>query len=87
VNYSVGVPHTVSPARIIDARGSACPVPILELARALRGIQPGEEVLLLATDPAIEADLRAFCGATGHVLLSLRAGNGEYRAHLRKSAA
>jgi len=80
------VPSSVSPARIVDARGSACPVPILQLARALRAAEAGDEVLLLATDPAVEPDVRAFCDATGHVLLSFEAGEGEYRAHLRKTA-
>jgi tRNA 2-thiouridine synthesizing protein A len=77
----------VSSARIVDARGTACPVPILELARSIRGLAPGETVLLLSTDPAVESDVRAFCEATGHVLLSFEAGQGEYRAHLRKSTA
>ena len=81
------MPLAVSHARIVDARGSACPVPILELARALRAVGAGDEVLLLATDPAVEPDVRAFCEATGHVLLSFEAREGEYRAHLRKSVA
>ena len=76
----------LAPARIVDARGTACPVPILELARAMRTLAAGEGVVLLATDPTVEPDVHAFCGATGHVLLSLEVANGEYRAHLRKSA-
>jgi tRNA 2-thiouridine synthesizing protein A len=78
------MPPAVSPARIVDARGTACPVPILELARAMRRIAPGETVLLLATDPAIEPDVRAFSEATGHILVRFEAAEGEYRAHLRK---
>jgi TusA-related sulfurtransferase len=76
----------LAPARIVDARGTACPVPILELARAMRTLAAGEGVVLLATDPTVEPDVHAFCGATGHVLLSLEVADGEYRAHLRKSA-
>jgi TusA-related sulfurtransferase len=79
------MPIAVSPARIVDARKAACPLPILELARALRGMEPGEEVLLLATDPAVDADLHAFCDATGHRLLSFEVRGEEIRAHLRKS--
>jgi tRNA 2-thiouridine synthesizing protein A len=77
---------SLAPPRIVDARGTACPVPILELARALRTLSAGEAVVLLATDPTVEPDVRAFCAATGHILLSLENANGEYRAHLRKSA-
>jgi TusA-related sulfurtransferase len=34
----------------------------------------------------VEPDVRAFCDATGHVLLAFEVEEGEYRAHLRKSA-
>jgi TusA-related sulfurtransferase len=52
-------------AHLVDARGLACPRPIVELARALRA-HPVVE--LWADDPAAGADLLAFCEATGHHL-------------------
>ena len=52
----------------------------------MRTLSAGEAVLLLATDPTVEPDVHAFCGATGHQLLALEVADGEYRAHLRKSA-
>lgn len=72
------------PDRIVDARGQRCPMPIVELARALRALPAGGVVLLLATDPALEADLRAFCGATGHQLLSLHRAAPLFRAFVRR---
>lgn len=53
-------------AHLIDGRGKACPMPIIELAKALRS---HHEVELWADDPAAGGDLHAFCEATGHVLL------------------
>lgn len=53
-------------APLVDARGKACPLPIIELARALRAASPIE---LWADDPAAAADLDAFCQATGHRLV------------------
>lgn len=72
-------------ARVVDARGKHCPVPILELARALREVPLGAAVLLLGTDPAIEADLRAFCEATGHRLLELAHEGGAHRGLVEKA--
>lgn len=55
-------------AHLVDARGKPCPMPIVELARAL---SRWPEVELWADDPAAEGDLRAFADATGHVLLEV----------------
>jgi TusA-related sulfurtransferase len=52
-------------AHLVDARGKACPVPIIELAKALRA---HAEVELWADDPAARGDLHAFLEATGHRL-------------------
>ncbi len=52
--------------QIVDAIGRPCPIPVIEAARALRRAAPGALVLVRADDPAAEADLAAFCRATGH---------------------
>ncbi|MBL8921756.1 MAG: sulfurtransferase TusA family protein [Myxococcaceae bacterium] len=51
-------------ALLVDARGKPCPVPIIELAKALKS-RPLVE--LWADDPAAEGDLATFCAATGRV--------------------
>jgi tRNA 2-thiouridine synthesizing protein A len=54
----------------LDARGLSCPMPVLRANRALRGLQPGDKLRVLATDRAAIGDFRAFCRETGHQLLS-----------------
>lgn len=73
-------------ARTVDTRGLVCPLPILELAKAIRLVQPGEEILLLATDVGVRADVPAWCAATGHQLLSLEGEEGSLQARVRKKA-
>lgn len=70
---------------LIDARETFCPVPILHLARALRTVQAGTTVTLLATDPAVEKDLEAFCASTGHVLVSFSSEARMMTAQVRKA--
>ena len=53
------------PALQVDARGKRCPLPVIELARALAGVSAGQLVRLLATDPAARADVPAFCRLRG----------------------
>ena len=62
------------PVITVDARDLICPLPVLRARRALHGAAPGSVIELLATDPAADADLRAFCEATGHRFLSAESG-------------
>lgn len=50
----------------IDARGLACPLPVLRLNKALRDLPAGAEVVLLATDRAALKDVPAYCASHGH---------------------
>ncbi|MCC6336439.1 MAG: sulfurtransferase TusA family protein [Myxococcales bacterium] len=58
-------------AHLVDARGKACPAPIIELAKALKG---HAEVELWATDPATKPDLDAFAAVTGHRVAEVKQG-------------
>ncbi len=52
-------------ARIIDARGLKCPLPVLRL-RKVALAHPAETILdLRADDPAAEKDVPAFCAEMG----------------------
>jgi tRNA 2-thiouridine synthesizing protein A len=55
---------------LLDLKGLNCPLPVLRANRALRTMQPGEKLRVLATDRAAVADFRAFCRETGHDLLA-----------------
>lgn len=51
---------------VVDARGLRCPLPVLRLATALRGLPDGTTAVVLATDPAVEHDVPAWAGMRGH---------------------
>lgn len=48
----------------------ACPLPVLRVRKTMRGIAAGAEVLVLATDPGAEEDLRAYCATSKSRFLS-----------------
>jgi len=70
--------------RKLDVRGRACPVPIVELMRAVRALGSGETVEVIADDRAFPADVTAWCAKTGHTLVRLDAPSGDHRAIVRK---
>lgn len=61
----------MEPRTWVDASNLACPLPIVQLARAVRQVAVGERVGLIATDAGVTSDLPAWCAATGHALVSL----------------
>ena len=53
----------------IDARGLACPMPLIKTRQALMVVGPGATICVLATDPTSQRDFDMFVEATGHLLL------------------
>lgn len=49
----------------IDCLGQRCPLPIIELARAFPGVPIGDEITVLADDPAAGNDIAAWCRMRG----------------------
>lgn len=68
----------------LDARGTLCPQPIVDLARRMAGIDDGGELTVLSDDLAFPLDLRAWCAGTGHELLELATEGRVHRAKVRK---
>ncbi len=55
---------------VLDLKGLACPLPVLRANRALRGMEAGARLRVLATDRAAINDFQAYCRETGHDLLA-----------------
>ena len=69
---------------VLDTKGLNCPLPVLKARRALKTLAPGEELEVLATDPAAVQDFAAFAESAGHVLVESRFAGGTYIFVLRK---
>lgn len=55
----------MTPDLELDCRGLRCPLPVVELARALPRVGVGEVVAVVATDPAARHDVPAWCRMRG----------------------
>lgn len=56
-------------ARQLDLTGLKCPMPSLMTERALRGMAPGEQLVVTVTDPLAPLDLRHLCQRDGHEIV------------------
>ena len=70
---------------LLDVQGMSCPLPVLRANRALRGLQPGDRLRVLATDRAAVGDFKAFCAETGHALVAQGEENGVFSFTIRKT--
>ena len=69
---------------LLDASGLTCPMPLLKAKKALNGMQPGELLRVIATDPGSVRDFEVFSAQSGHALLESRQENGSYFYRLQK---
>lgn len=57
--------------RTIDARGSYCPGPLMELIRAIREGQVGDVIAVLSSDSGSKIDIPKWIEKAGHRLVSV----------------
>ncbi len=70
--------------RELDARGLACPLPVLRANKMLRGMGAGAHLRVIATDPSAPADFIQFCTVTGHRLLEQISEGEEFHILIEK---
>jgi tRNA 2-thiouridine synthesizing protein A len=66
-------------AKIVDARGSACPGPLLEAKKAMNTVQVGQIIEIWSSDAATKSDIGAWSSKVGHTFLGALSGEGYER--------
>ncbi len=62
----------------LDVTGLNCPLPILRTKKALVGLQSGQTVYVIATDPGSVKDFQAYTNQSGDKLLESKEENGKF---------
>lgn len=68
--------ETASAPRLIDARGSFCPGPLMELIRAIREAQVGDVLTVRSSDKGSKTDIPKWVEKAGHRLVSVESLDG-----------
>ena len=69
----------------LDTKGLNCPLPVLKAKKRIKGLQAGDTLEVLSTDPGSVRDFEAFCKATGNSLLESGEEAGVFRFVVEKS--
>ncbi len=68
----------------LDTSGLNCPLPILKAKKALSGIEAGQILHVIATDPGSLKDFQAFAKQTGNELLNANEADGKFYFLIKK---
>ena len=71
--------------KVVDARGTACPGPLLEAKKAIGAINSGQIMEILSSDEGTKRDLPKWCEKKGHELIGIIDEPGYFRLILKKA--
>ena len=72
---------------VLDAKGLACPMPIVKTRKIMKELEPGNVLEVQATDKGSTADLKAWAGSSGHDYLGTTEDEqGVLKHYLRKTS-
>ncbi len=71
-------------SKVLDAKGLACPMPIVKTKKAIKDVESGEVLEIHATDQGAKSDLTAWAKSGGHALLQHEEDNGVFKFWIQK---
>ena len=72
----------IKPAKVVDARGTACPGPLLEAKKAIGTVSVGQTIEVWSGDSSTKKDLPKWAEKVGHEFLGVLQGEGYDRMFL-----
>ena len=72
-------------AKEVDARGTACPGPLLEAKRAVAEVPIGGIMEVMSSDDGTIVDITRWCKKMGHEYLGDAEDDGFWRVYLRRA--
>lgn len=74
----------VTVSKSVDARGTACPGPLLEAKKAIGTIESGDLMEILSADEGTKSDIPKWCSKQGHEYLGALEENGYFKVYMKK---
>lgn len=78
--------NSVKADMVLDAKGLACPMPIVKTKKAMTNLEAGQVLEVQATDKGSKADIQAWAKSSGHQYLGTLEDGDVLNHYLRKSA-
>jgi len=72
-------------SKVLDAKGLACPMPIVKTKKAMMDLGSGQVLEIHTTDKGAKNDLSAWAKSGGHELLKLEEENDVLKFWIKKA--
>ena len=66
----------IQATKVVDARGMACPGPLLEAKKSIGSVAVGETIEILSGDASTKNDIPKWAAKVGHEFLGVVVGEG-----------
>jgi len=70
--------------KVVDARGTACPGPLMATKKAIGEMKPGEIIEVLSSDPGTKRDVPKWAVKKGFEYLGDILEDGYFRLYIKK---
>jgi tRNA 2-thiouridine synthesizing protein A len=70
--------------RVLDCSGLSCPLPVIKTSKAIKELEIGQVLQMIATDPGAPPDMEAWCRQTGNEMVQSYQENGKFVFFLRR---
>lgn len=74
----------IKPTKTVDARGSFCPGPLMELIKAYKQASTNDVISLYSTDSGTKRDAAAWISKSGNELVGVFDRDGYYEIVMKK---
>lgn len=71
--------------QMLDCSGMLCPLPVVKTAKAIKAMEIGQVLKMIATDPGAPPDMEAWGRQTGNELLRSSQENGKFIFYIRRA--
>ncbi len=75
----------IEAGKVVDARGSACPGPLLEAKKGIGAVAIGQVLEIWSGDPQTKSDIETWAGKVGHGFLGVAPADGYDRIFVRRA--
>ncbi|MBO9367452.1 MAG: sulfurtransferase TusA family protein [Chloroflexi bacterium] len=70
--------------QVLDCSGLLCPLPVVKTSKAIKSLEIGQVLKMIATDPGAPADMEAWSRQTGNELLRATQEEGKFVFYIRR---
>lgn len=73
-----GMSVQIEADKVLDCTGLLCPIPVVKTSQAIKEIEVGQVLQMIATDPGAPPDMDAWVRQTGHEMVGKDEEDGKF---------